>query len=139
MLYFSTDDFTSTGQTEFITSRSLIDKEVIVSHNGIVKRETDDYTVGTDTVTFTYTIPSGHWVSISIIGAGEAFSRNDYTSSGQTEFIASRSMTGKTAIVMHNGIVKRLGSGFDYTISDVTVTFNYTVPEDHWVTIIVLG
>jgi len=63
----------------------------------------------------------------------------DFDSTGQTSFVTSETLTNKTLIVMHNGISRRLGSNYDYTVSSATVTFTYTIPNGHWVTIIVLG
>lgn len=64
----SIDNFTSSGQTVFTASRSMTGKTVLAAHNGILKRVTDDFTISGSDLTFTYTIPSGHWVMIVIIG-----------------------------------------------------------------------
>jgi hypothetical protein len=132
-----TEDFTSTGQTEFLCSISLLDKIVVATHNGIMKKIGDDYSIVDNSIVFTYTIPSGHWVSAIVLP--NSMNQFDFTSTGQTQFTAAVSLTGKNIIVTHLGITKRLGIDYDYTVSGSVVTFTYTIPDTHWVSIIILG
>jgi hypothetical protein len=131
------DDYTSTGQTDFVYLDGLANKIEVVLHEGIQRRLGYDYTVLNNTVSFNYLIPAGHWVTI--FGLPNAMDRMDITSSGQTQFTASADLTGKNVLVTHNGIAKRIGGGYDYTISGSVVTFNFTIPAGDWVSIVLLG
>jgi len=131
------DDYTSTGQTDFVYLDGLLNKIEVVMHNGILKKLGSDYTVLNDTVSFLYTIPAGHWVTI--FGLPNAMGRDDITSAGQTQFTASSDLTGKNVLVVHNGLPRRPGGGYDYTTSGSVVTFNYTIPNGDWISILLLG
>lgn len=68
--------------------------------------------------------------NLSFVNASAgATSIDDFTSTGQTQFTASVTLTGKKVLVMHNGVGKRIGADYDYTISGSVVTFTYTIPD----------
>jgi hypothetical protein len=137
-LYF---DVTSpSGQTNFDTGTVTTFKNVQVYENGIERREGSgyDYLLNNTEVIFNYTVKQNSWVAVYL---GETLNTNtfDFTVVGspRTTFTTLVDMTDKTVQVFHNGVLKREGVSDDYVISNKDVIFNYTIPVNAWVKIVV--
>ena len=135
-------DVTSpSGQTSFDTGIALELKNISVFENGITRRVGlgYDYVLSDTSIVFNYTVVQDSWVSVYI---GESLNSATYDFTvvipeGQTTFATAIVLTDRTIQVFQNGILRRQGASEDFDISGVNVIFNYTIPLNSWVKIIV--
>jgi hypothetical protein len=130
-------DLDATGSTTVDVGIDLSTRIIYVYENGVLKREgaTYDFQKSGTLVVFNYTVKNS-WVKVVISDVGVNEYSFDADSIGQTAFNVGFDMTAKRVIVLENGVQKREGITYDYTIAGSTVTFNYTV-KNSWVRIIV--
>jgi hypothetical protein len=132
--------FTSngSGETNFDTTVALTSQKIIVTENGVTKREgaSYDWTRSGTEVIFNYPVINT-WVNVTVYGIVSLSDFHfDVSNSGQTEFVCEVDLTGKRVLVYENGALKREGASFDYTSAGSTVTMNYLV-KNAWVLILV--
>lgn len=126
------------GQDTFDTGTPLTSQRIVVSENGIVKREGvthDWYRSGTNVI-FNY-LSKNSWVQVSVQSAVSLSDFHfDVGNSGQTDFNVGVTLSGKRVLVYENGVLKREGASFDYTIAGTIVTMNYSILNS-WILIFV--
>ena len=139
-------DFTATaGQAEFDFAHSTED-DVLVYNDGILLRETDDYTLnfagGTGSNgSFTLTTPAtgGEALTAFLVRAGQqaGYTRQDTQSAGQAVF-SFESADGDVISVYHNGVLQRAGGANDYFIDHINdqIIFNTTIPSGEYVSFV---
>jgi hypothetical protein len=134
----------STPQTTFQYSDSLETKNFSVYVNGILQRRDSladqfDYYVSGTYLIFRYTVPAYASVRLDIhnIGSSSEYGFDFTSTEGQTTFSADRLLAGKMVQVYRNGLYQRINDGNDYTISESSVVFNYGLPVNSWVHILV--
>jgi len=134
-LFYNRQDIIVSGTPDTVTY-SLVDLEaesIVVYRNGLLLAEAD-YSLDPSTgiITFDYNLTNADRITIYSIRAKVVgnYRRMDYEAVTTQSTVAFDSTPEDTLLVYRNGMLQRLGGGYDYTVDPNQDTITFFTPLD---------
>ena len=131
--YILTYTFTGDGSTtDYTVNATTLNKILYVELNGLIQKETDNYSVSGKTITFDEAPDNG-------VGGTIVFWGNDVTSAVQTKAFSGNGSTttytvdtelGAIVLVEVNGLIQRQGTDYTVSLANDSITFTNAVPTN---------